>query len=94
MFKPKVAQNLQPVNPVTGVLTKVPYNVYKVIGRKGTIPLAGQSVKNMNATLILEVPAGSDTNDAPNIRALLSALFGAAVQQSAGIGDTAIQGVL
>jgi hypothetical protein len=94
MFRPKVSQALSPVDPVTGVLKRVPYNTYKVITRKGVLPLAGQAYKNLVVTTILEVPAGSDTADAANIRGALSAHFGALVQSSAGIGDTAVQGIL
>jgi hypothetical protein len=42
----------------------------------------------------LDVPAGADTADAPNIRAAISAAIGALNQQSAGLGDTVISGVL
>jgi hypothetical protein len=94
MFRPQNPQVLSPVNPVTGVLTKVPTNTYKVIGRKGVLPLAGQAYKTLVATLVLEIPAGSDTADSANVRALLSAMFGAVSQASAGIGDTCITGTL
>lgn len=94
MFRPKATQALAPVDPVTGVLKRVPYNTYKVITRKGVLPLAGQAYKNAVITTVLELPAGSDTADAANIRAALSAHFGSLVQASAGIGDTAIQGIL
>jgi len=94
MFRPQNPQVLSPVSPVTGVLTKVPTNTYKVIGRKGVLPLAGQAYKTALATLVLEIPAGSDTADPANIRALLSAMFGAIVQQSAGVGDTVVSGTL
>jgi hypothetical protein len=94
MFRPQNPQVLAPVNPVTGVLTKVPTNTYKVIGRKGVLPLAGQAYKTLVATLVLEIPAGSDTADSANVRALLSAMFGAVSQASAGIGDTCITGTL
>lgn len=94
MFRPQNPQVLGPVNPVTGVLTKVPMNTYKVITRKGVLPLAGQSYKNMLITTVIEVPAGSDTADPANIRAALSCHIGALSQQSAGIGDTTVQGVL
>jgi hypothetical protein len=94
VFRPQNPQVLAPVNPVTGVLTKVPTNTYKMVGRKGVLPLAGQAYKTMTATLEVNVPAGADTADPANVRALLSALFGAAVQQSAGFGDTCITGTL
>lgn len=94
MFRPQNPQVLGPVNPVTGVLTKIPMNTYKVITRKGVLPLAGQAYKNMLITTVIEVPAGSDTADPANIRAALSCHIGALSQQSAGIGDTTVQGVL
>lgn len=94
MFRPQNPQVLTPVSPVTGVLTKVPMNTYKVITRKGVLPLAGQSYKPMVITTMIEVPAGSDTADPANVRAALSAHIGALSQQSAGIGDTTVQGVL
>jgi hypothetical protein len=48
----------------------------------------------MVITTTIDVPAGSDTADAANIRGALSAHFGALVQQSAGFGDLTINGVL
>lgn len=94
MFRPQNPQVLAPVNPVTGVLTKVPMNTYKVVVRKGVLPLAGQAYKNALLTLVLDVPAGSDTADPLNVRAMLSAGFGALVQASAGIGETVTTGTL
>jgi hypothetical protein len=81
-------------NPVTGVIVSVPTNTYKLITRKGVLPLSGQPMKVMNITTIIDVPAGADTADAANIRAALSAHFGSLVQQSAGFGDLTINGVL
>jgi hypothetical protein len=94
MFRPQNPQVLSPVSPVTGVLTKVPMNTYKVITRKGVLPLAGQAFKNMIIMTMIEVPAGADTADPANVRAAMSAHLGTLNQQSAGIGDTTIQGVL
>lgn len=81
-------------NPVTGVVSSVPSNTYKVIVRKGVLPLAGQPFKVLNLTLTADVPAGADTADPANIRAAYSAMIGVLQQQSAGIGDLAINGVL
>lgn len=94
MFRPQNPQVLGPVSPVTGVLTKIPRNNYKVVTRKGVLPLAGQAYQPMIVTTTIEVPAGADSADAANIRAALSAHIGALSQQSAGIGDTTVQGVL
>lgn len=94
MFRPKVFKALQPVNPVTGVLRSVPMNTYKVITRKGVLPLAGQAFKNMVITTIIEVPAGADVADPNSLRAAQSAHFGLVSQVSAGIGDTTVNGML
>ncbi len=81
-------------NPVTGIITSVPSNTYKLITRKGVLPLAGQPNKVMVMTTTIDVPAGADTADAPNVRACQSAHIGALTQQSAGLGDLTINGVL
>lgn len=81
-------------NPVTGVVTNIPMNTFKVITRKGVIPLAGQPAKTMIVTTTIECPAGADLADNLSIRACLSMHFGVIVQQSAGIGDLVINAVL
>jgi hypothetical protein len=93
-FKPKVFRFLGKPNPVTGLIKDVPRNTFKMITRKGVLPLAGQPFQNLQITTIIDLPAGSDTADAPNVRAALSAHFGALVQQSAGVGDTAVSGIV
>lgn len=92
-WRPKVFKILGLTNPVTGALSSVPMNVYKVLTRKGVLPLAGQAYKNMQITTIIEVPAGADTADPANVRAALSAHIGALSQQSAGVGDTVVSGI-
>jgi hypothetical protein len=87
-------KSLGKANPVTGLITAVPRNVYKVITRKGVLPLAGQPTTTMLVTTIIEVPAGSDLADAANVRAALSLHLGMLAQQSAGIGDTGVSGVM
>lgn len=94
VVRPKVTKQLGKANPVTGVIANVPKNTYKFITRKGVLPLAGQPYQVMNITTTIDVPAGSDLADAPNIRAALSAHFGAIAQQSAGFGDTAVTAIL
>jgi hypothetical protein len=93
-WRPKVYKILGNPNPVTGVIASVSRNVYKFITRKGVLPLAGQPYQTMLVTTTIEVPAGSDTADAANVRAALSAHFGALSQSSAGIGDTVTSGIL
>lgn len=94
VVRPKVYKVLGKANPVTGLISNVPKNVYKFITRKGALPLAGQPYQTMLITTVIEVPAGADLADAPNLRAGLSAHFGGIAQQSAGFGDTAVSGIL
>lgn len=94
MFRPKIFRTLGTPNPVTGVISNVPRNTYKVIARKGMIPLAGQNPQVALFTLTMDIPAGSDVAAPAEIKGALSALFGLLSQQSAGIGDTELNGVL
>lgn len=92
--RPKAFKALGQPNPVTGRLPSVPRNTYKIITRKGVVPLAGQPAATMLVTTTIDVPAGSDSYDAMNVRAALSAHIGALNQQSAGIGDTGTSGIM
>lgn len=94
IIRPKAFKTLAPVVPGTGLLPSVPKNSWKVIVRKGVTPLAGQPASVMLVKLEVDVPAGADTADAPNIRAAISAAVGALSQQSAGFGDTLVSGVV
>nr|UJQ85931.1 MAG: hypothetical protein 2 [Leviviridae sp.] len=94
VFKPKVLAVLGKPNPTTGLIASVPMNTYKVILRKGVLPIAGQPSKAMIIRTDIEVPAGADVADPANIRAALSAMIGFLDQVSSGIGDTSINGVI
>jgi hypothetical protein len=93
-WKPLNYKVLGKPNPTTGLIANVPMNTYKVITRKGVTPLAGQPIRNMVITTMIEVPAGADTADSANVRAALSAHIGSLDQQSAGLGDMLINGLL
>lgn len=92
--RPRVFRSLGKPNPTTGLVKDVPRNSYKLITRKGVLPLSGQPYTNLQITTLIDVPAGSDTADPANIRAALSAHIGALAQQSAGAGDTAVSGII
>lgn len=81
-------------DPVSGVLTRTSKNVWKLITRKGVVPLSGQSPQVMLITTIFEVPAGSDSVEPEDIRAACSLHIGILNQQSAGIGDSLITGTV
>lgn len=94
IWKPKNPRTLGNPNVNTGVVSNVPNNTYKLIVRKGVIPLAGQPSRTAVFTLQMDVPAGSDSADSEDIRAAMSLLIGAASQVSAGLGDTLVSGIL
>lgn len=93
-WKQRVNKILGRPNPITGLINNVPRNTQKFVTRKGVLVLAGQPFQTMIITTIIDVPAGADTVDAPNVRAALSAHIGGLTQQSAGVGDTAVTGIM
>lgn len=93
-FRPKNFQALGKPNPVTGVIKYVPYNKFRLFTRKGVYPLAGQPIVVATIDTVFQIPAGSDVADSVNLRAMCSLHFGAIAQQSAGIGDTLVTGIM
>lgn len=93
-FRPVTLKTLPSVNPVTGVIKNIPMNQYKLITRKGVMPAANQMLMTSRITTIIEVPAGSDTYEPEELRAMISAHFGTGYAQASGIADTVISGVL
>lgn len=94
MFRPKSFKALGVPNPATGFIDRVGKNKWKIIVRKGVLPAVDQPAQVMLCTLEIDVPAGSDTYDAANVRACISFLIGLLNEQSAGIGDSLVTGVL
>lgn len=93
-FRPQILRVLPQANPVTGVVKNVPMNTYKLITRKGVQPAANQANITARITTVIEVPAGSDTYEPEELRAMLSAHFGVGWAQASGIADTVISGVI
>lgn len=94
VWKPKNVRILPAPNPVTGKYPAVPSNRYSWIIRKGVNFAANNAPAVMVIRVYLDVPAGADAYDAPNVRAAVSALVGCLNADSAGIGDTCATGVL
>lgn len=92
--KPRTYKLLGQPNPVTGLVSSVPKNQYKLIVRKGVLPLTGQPYSVMNISVTMDIPAGAETADQANVRAAISAAIGALNQQSAGLGDTATSNLM
>lgn len=94
VFRPQNLKTLPQANAVTGVIKSIPRNVWKVITRKGAKPAANQVDQIILITTTIDVPAGVDTYEPEEIRAALSAHIGSLNQQSAGLGDTLVNGLL
>lgn len=92
-FRPKVYRLIGAPNPVTGVVSNVPMNNYKLLTRKGMIPLAGQSSRTGMIESTISIPAGADLASPAEIRAMLAMHIGVLQQISAGLGDTAVSGL-
>jgi hypothetical protein len=90
----KTFRSLGKPNPITGLVKDVPNNVTKILVRKGVTVLTGQPYAIAIYRAECAVPAGSDTADAPNLRAAASLFVGALSQQSSGLGDTLVSGIL
>lgn len=93
-YRPKSFKLLGKPNPVTGLISNVPKNTSKIIVRKGVTPAANQLIAVASINMEINIPAGADVYDAPNIRALISLAQGALNQLSASIGDTVISGIV
>lgn len=93
-FRPVSLRGLPAANPVTGVIKSVPMNTYKMITRKGAAPASNQSILTARITTIIEVPAGTDTYEPEEIRAMLSLHFGTGWANASGIADTVLTGVM
>lgn len=94
MFRPKTLKGLSPVNPATGQLRSVPFNTYKVLTRKGVLPLAGQPAKVALIKTELDIPAGADLADALSLRAAISAHIGLLTQISDALGLSVLTGTI
>lgn len=88
---PKILRSLSYISG-SGRSVQVPNNVYKWVTRKGVTVHADLPPAIVVITTTAEIPAGSDTVDAPNVRAAFSLHVGAVNQNSSGFGDTAVSG--
>lgn len=93
-FRPPVLRTLPQANPVTGVIKNVPINTYKFLTRKGAAPAVNQSIMVPKITTTIEVPAGVDTYEPEEIRAMISAHFGIGWAEASNISVTVLTGVL
>lgn len=91
--RPSALKTLGNAN-ANGQYANIPKNTYKFVVRKGATPALNNPAQIALVDCAIVVPAGTDTYDAANIRAMLSAAIGVLQQVSAGIGDTTVTGIL
>lgn len=92
-YKPATLAKLPAPNPVTGLRGSVPNNQYRLIIRKGGYAASGVPVTAI-ARLTIDVPAGMDSYNPDEVRALAAYLVGVLTEESADLGDTLVTGVL
>lgn len=94
MFKVASPKSLPVLNPVTGVLSSVPKNTYRMVIRKGLEVMSGQPRQIGLISIEISLPAGADIQDPESVRAALSLVVGTLSSISASLGDTLIQNLL
>lgn len=92
-YKPAAIKALPAPNPLSGAYGQIPNNQYKLIIRKGGFAAAGVPCTAI-ARLTIDVPAGMDSYNADEVRALASYIVGVLSEESADLGDTLVTGIL
>jgi hypothetical protein len=90
--RPAQLRQIGSANPVTGVISNIPNNVYTVRVRHGATPAVDQSTRNVLVETRILVPAGTETYDTVNVQAAISLLVGALSDLSSSLGSTAETG--
>lgn len=92
-YKPAAPKALPPANALTGLRGQVPNNQYRLVIRKG-----GEAASGVPVTAIVritwDIPAGMETYDPDNVRALVSYMVGLLTEESADLADTLLTGVV
>jgi len=90
---PAALKPLPQPNPVTGKYPQIPFNVHQFNYRKGMNFAPNQAPLVGWVEVRIGIPAGAESQDPANIRALCSLLEGSVAAFAAGLGDTAVTGV-
>lgn len=93
-FRPVNVRPLPQANATTGVIKSIPNNTYKLITRKGAAPSANNVPIVARVTTTVEAPAGTDSYSAAELKAMLSAHFGAGFANAASIAVSVTTGSL
>lgn len=88
--------NIRQLNAVdqNNVLRSVPMNVYTSLLRKGLTVLSGQPSKTGSIRTEYTIPAGADTADVANIKAMFSCWAGGQTQAINNLVNLATTGVM
>lgn len=81
-------------NPVNGSYGNVPRNRIELLTRKGVKIDSAGTIQVLILRTSVEIPAGAELSDAPNIRAAVSAHFGLQAEEASDFGDSLISGVI
>lgn len=92
-YKPATIKQLPAANPVSGLRGQVPNNQYRLVVRKGGEAAAGVPVVAI-ARVSIDIPAGMDSYDPDNVKALISYLVGLLNEESADLGETCLTAVV
>lgn len=85
---------LPAANPSSGAYPNVPLNRIEMLIRKGLKIDAAGTIRTGNLRIIWELPAGSESNDAINIRAMNSFTIGILVEESDDVSDLLLSGLI
>jgi hypothetical protein len=94
VVKPKIMKVIQAFSSLLPQSFKPVYNRYWLIVKKGGLPAAGLVSVPQIVRIPIDITAGVDSYDAPNMRALISLTVGVLNSISAGLGDTLQNGNL
>lgn len=92
-YKPVSPRSIPAINPLSGARGSIPNNQYKLVVRKGGLAAADVPVTAV-ARLTIDIPAGMDSYNPDEVRAMISFLVGVLSEESADLGDTVVTGVL
>jgi hypothetical protein len=78
---------------VTGLYGSIPRNKVEFTLRKGVKVDSAGLIVPMDIRIAVNVPAGSEINDAPNIRAAWCFLVGLLAEEAEDVAESTISGV-
>lgn len=90
---PAVLKSTPQANAVTGKYPPIPYNVHQLMFRKGMNFATGQNPLPGWIDVKIGIPAGAESVDAANVRAMTSLFVAVIGEISSGLGDTLVTGI-